>query len=213
MLLQFIRGNASVFDLLVFVVCVIATITIHEFAHAFRADQAGDPTPRNEGRVTLNPVAHYDPIGTTMILLMGMGWGRPVMTRPQFYRHPRRDSLMISFWGPLSNILLAIFTLLLIRFIPYLQDESVPWSHVAWRLAEFNLFLAFFNLIPLYPLDGSKVLSNLLPIKYATKFDLFTMQYGMLILLLLVFGASSMIDYWVGIPSALVIRTVMLGVG
>ncbi|MBW3622560.1 MAG: site-2 protease family protein [Armatimonadetes bacterium] len=208
MLFRLIDGNATMFDFIAFVVAILVAITIHEFAHAIRAHQAGDPLPKAQGRLTLNPAAHYDPIGTTMILIFGLGWGKPVMTRPETHRHPRRDGLMISFWGPLSNILLAIGILLLLRFVPALYQWG-PWEPLAWAIVGLNLMLAFFNLIPVTPLDGSKVLSNLLPIKQAVVYDRFMGQYGFLILLLLMFAGQRFISTWVAIPSGLIVRAVM----
>jgi Zn-dependent protease len=210
MLLNFIRGGISPFEFIIFVVAVLMAITVHEFAHALRAHQAGDPTPGSQGRLTLNPLAHYDPIGTTLILAMGLGWGRAVLTQPATFRHPRRDSLMISLWGPLSNILLAVGTLLIFRFVPALKEWG-PWTPLVGEIVQWNLVLAFFNLIPLPPLDGSKVLSNLLPIKQAANYERFVGQYGFLVLLLLVFAGSDLIDKWIGYPTVLIIRTVMWG--
>jgi Zn-dependent protease len=209
MLLEFIGGHVTAFQFICFLTAMIMAITIHEFAHAVRAYQAGDPTPKAQGRLTLNPVSHYDIIGTTMILIGGFGWGKPVQTRPETHRHPRRDGLMISFWGPLSNMILAVFTLLLIRFVPLFQDPGHPWYFLATEIVDLNLMLAFFNLIPVYPLDGSKVLSNLLPIKQAVQYDRFMVQYGFMVLLLLIFGGQKFVGYWVGIPTAAVIHLVM----
>jgi Zn-dependent protease len=208
MLLEFIKGDASFFDLLIFVISVLLAITVHEFAHAVRAHQAGDPTPGRQGRLTLNPIAHYDPIGTTMILAVGLGWGKAVMTQPASFRHPRRDALMVSLWGPLSNILLAIATLLLMRFATPLYQWG-PWDELSKSIVIWNLFLAFFNLIPLPPLDGSHVMSQLLPMKQAVQYDRFVGQWGFLILLLLCFSGAGFIDQWVAIPTRLLVHAVM----
>jgi Zn-dependent protease len=210
MLLEFIQGRVAPFEFLIFVIAILLAITVHEFAHAFRAHQAGDPTPGKQGRLTLNPLAHYDPVGTTLLLALGLGWGRAVLTQPNYYRHPRRDGLMISFWGPLSNILLAVGTLLVFRFVPVLKEWG-PWRPLVAEIVQWNLLLAFFNLIPLPPLDGSKVLSNLLPIKQAVVYDRFISQYGFLVLMLLLFGGRSFLATWIGVPTDLVIRAVMWG--
>lgn len=210
MLFRLIDGNIGFFEFLIFVIAIMVAITIHEFAHAFRAHQAGDPLPGHQGRLTLNPAAHYDPIGTTMILFFGLGWGKPVMTRPETHKNPRRDGLMIAFWGPLSNILLAVGVLLIFRFIPALHQWG-PWPFLANELVTLNLMLAFFNLIPLPPLDGSKVLSNLLPIKQAIEYDRFIGQWGLLLLLLLMLGGRSVVSTWVSIPSNLIVQAVLIG--
>jgi Zn-dependent protease len=210
MLFDLIDGRANFFQFLVFVVAIMIAITIHEFAHAIRAHQAGDPLPGQQGRLTLNPASHYDPIGTTMILLFGLGWGKPVMTRPETHRRPRRDGLMIAFWGPLSNILLAVGLLLVIRFVPALYQWG-PWAELSSRIVYINLMLAFFNMIPVPPLDGSKVLSHLLPVKQAIEYDRFMGQFGLLLLLLLMVGGRGFIGMWISIPSSIVINAVMWG--
>lgn len=210
MILRLIDGNVTFFEFICFVVAILMAITIHEFAHAVRAYQAGDPLPKAQGRLTLNPVSHYDPIGTTMILFFGLGWGKPVMTRPETHRHPRRDGLMISLWGPLSNLILAVGVLLLIRFVTPLNQWG-PWPELSWTIVEMNLMLCFFNLIPIPPLDGSKVLSNLLPIKTAIEYDRFMGQYGLLLLLLLMLAGRQLVSLWVSIPSVGVVQAVMYG--
>jgi Zn-dependent protease len=207
MLLDFIRGDVTTFQFICFVIAIISAVTVHEFAHAVRANQAGDPTPGKQGRLTLNPAAHYDPVGTTMMLLLGLGWGRAVQVQPAYFKHPRRDDLMISLWGPLSNILLAVGTLLLLRFVPIL-DRWGPWPDFAFAVVQWNLVLAFFNLIPLPPLDGSKVLSHLLPVKQASRFDRFMGQWGFMLLLLLCISGAGLIDQWISVPSAFIIRHV-----
>jgi Zn-dependent protease len=211
MLFELIDGRATFFEFLCFVVAMIMAITIHEFAHAFRAHQAGDPLPGQQGRLTLNPASHYDPIGTTMILIFGRGWGRAVWTRPETHRNPRRDGLMIALWGPLSNVLLAVGFLLLVRFVPALYQWG-PWETLSSRIILLNLMLAFFNMIPIPPLDGSKVLSNLLPIKQAIGYDRFMGQYGMLLLLLLMLGGRDFIHLWVSIPRNLILGVFGFGV-
>src|SRR3972149_11313525 len=106
-----------IFYLVVFLVSLIISITIHEFAHGFAADKLGDPTPRIQGRLTLNPKAHLDPFGTIMILLVGFGWGKPVQFDPYNLKDPRRDAALISLAGPASNIILAILLSIILRLL------------------------------------------------------------------------------------------------
>ncbi|NLO73639.1 MAG: site-2 protease family protein [candidate division WS1 bacterium] len=150
-------------------------ITVHEFAHAKFADLAGDPTPRSRGRVTLNPLAHYDPIGSTMILLFGMGWGKPVPTNPMLYRHPRRDEVRVSLGGIGANIVVAFL------FGMTLRLGIVPEAYeiLAGHIVLLNLLLAFFNILPLYPLDGSHALVSLLPREAARKVSEFYERYAL----------------------------------
>jgi Zn-dependent protease len=161
---------------------LIIAITIHEFAHAWTADQLGDPTPRSQGRVTLDPRAHLDPIGTIAILLTRFGWGKPVQFDPYNLKEQVRDTAIIALAGPASNILFAGVLSLLIRFVP------MP-SLLAFGLFEtvlINLMLAIFNLIPVYPLDGSKIILTLLPKDTAYEYEQFMSRYGIFVLLLLI---------------------------
>ena len=136
---------------------IILAIGIHEAAHCFMADYLGDPTPRSLGRLTLNPLAHLDPMGTLVILVTGLfGWGKPSPFDPYNLKNPRRDIALISLAGPVSNLLLAVLLSLPLRFL------SVPSSLVpiAYSLISLNINLAIFNLIPIPPLDGSKIFTR-----------------------------------------------------
>lgn len=179
---------ANPFSFAVWAAALVVAITIHEFAHAFSADRLGDPTPRLMGRLTLNPLAHLDPLGTLMLLLVRFGWGKPVQFDPYNLRYPRRDAAIISFAGPASNIILATLLALMIRF----SATFVPtWSpQIGLILQPFiflNVILAIFNLLPIHPLDGGKVLVGLLPPAYAFSVDRALQQYGLLLLIFLIF--------------------------
>ncbi|MGI5840651.1 MAG: site-2 protease family protein [Patescibacteria group bacterium] len=159
---------------------LIVAITIHEFAHALAADKLGDPTPRSQGRLSLNPIKHLDPIGTLMILFARFGWGKPVPIDPYNLKNPRRDELLISLAGPLSNLLLALATSLLIRsFSLYL----IP----LYILVAVNVSLAIFNLLPIPPLDGSKIFLNLLPIESSAEWEDSLTRYGPILLIIVLF--------------------------
>jgi Zn-dependent protease len=161
---------------------LLTAITIHEFAHAFAADRLGDPTPRMDGRLTLNPLAHLDPLGTLMMLLIRFGWGKPVVFDPYNLKKPRRDAAIISFAGPLSNLLLSSVLAVIYHLIPATEivREFIPPFII------LNVTLAIFNLVPIHPLDGGKILVGILPPHEAHKFDLFIRQYGTWMLLLLI---------------------------
>ncbi|MFP3905305.1 MAG: site-2 protease family protein, partial [Armatimonadota bacterium] len=107
MLLSFIEGTVDVGVVVAWIVGATVAITVHEYAHARRALAAGDKTPEANGRVTINPLAHYDPVGTTLFLFAGFGWAKPVPVNPTSFSDRRRDGLMVALWGPLSNILAA----------------------------------------------------------------------------------------------------------
>lgn len=164
----------------IWIAALLSAITIHEFAHAFAADRLGDPTPRSQGRLTLNPLAHLDLLGTAALFLVGFGWGKPVQFDPFNLRNPRRDAAIISFAGPVSNILLAIVLSLLATFLSSFSG-FVPF--IAMFFIDLNVRLAVFNLIPVHPLDGGKVLVGLLPENQAHVWDRILHQYGLFILL------------------------------
>jgi len=169
---------------------LLVAITIHEFAHAWTSDRLGDPTARLAGRVTLNPFAHLDPLGTLMLLLFRFGWGKPVPFDPFNLRNPRRDAALISFAGPAADLILAIFLSLIIRFIPSSQLFLTPFNTLA-------VVLAIFNLIPIHPLDGGKVLIGLLPERIAYQWDEILNRFGFFIIIFLLmpfFGGYSIVS-------------------
>lgn len=157
---------------------LLIAVTVHEFSHAFIADRLGDPTARLMGRVTLNPFAHLDPWGTAAILLVGFGWGKPVPFDPFNLANPRRDSALISVAGPASNILLAIILAIIYH------STSPAISAVLEPLIYINVMLALFNLIPVGPLDGFKIVAGLLPDNYVAQWEE-TERLGMLLLVAL----------------------------
>lgn len=168
---------------------LVIAITVHEFAHALAADKLGDPTPRLQGRLTLNPLAHLDPIGTLMILITRFGWGKPVQFDPFNLANPRRDAALISIAGPISNLLTATALALLIRlghffFAPH---GNLVIEAILTPIIFLNVALAIFNLIPVHPLDGGKILIGLLPRDLAYEWDAILNRYGILILIFLIF--------------------------
>ncbi len=173
-MLEILSSNPLQF--LVLIGCLILSIGIHEFFHAYTAYKLGDNTPKLQGRVTLNPLAHIDPLGLLLIVLAGFGWGKPVEFDIYNLRNPKRDVLLIAASGPLSNIALA--------FIIHVFMHFFGSNFVLEQLMILNLVLAVFNLIPIAPLDGFNVITGLLPYNLAYKWrDL--EKYGFYILLLL----------------------------
>lgn len=160
-------------------------ITIHEFAHALAADRLGDPTPRVQGRLTLNPLAHLDPIGTLMLLFVRFGWGKPVVFDPFNLRNPRRDAAIISLAGPVSNLLLAGILSLILRLLPATPASIILYA-VFQPIIVLNVVLAVFNFVPVHPLDGFKIVGGMLPREYARQWYELE-SYGMIFLLFLIF--------------------------
>lgn len=177
-------SNPVIFVL--YMLALLVAITIHEFAHAFSADRLGDPTPEIQGRLSLNPFVHIDPLGIAFLLFVGFGWGRPVEFDPFNLKNPRRDAAIISFAGPLSNFLLAgVFSLLF----------SISHSSLVIPFIHLNVILGVFNLLPIHPLDGFKIVGGFLSKEQAQRWYQLE-RYGILFLLLLILpiGRASMLQ-------------------
>ena len=157
-----------IINLLSSIAVVFLTMPVHEFAHAFVADKLGDPIPRYTGRLTINPFKHIDYTGAAFIILFGFGWAKPVQVNTRYFNNPKRDMAITALAGPVSNILMS-FILLIIRntflLIPGVSYYSMISLFLTF-IAEINVYLAVFNLIPVPPLDGSRLLSAFLPYKY-----------------------------------------------
>jgi len=177
-MLNLLFTDPEIFILLSF--ALIISISIHEFSHAFVADKLGDSTARDMGRLTLNPKAHLDPIGTILLLFIGFGWGKPVPFNPFNLKNPKRDAALISLAGPMSNLLLAIVLAFILKIFPMGEVFSV----FLYFLILYNLMLGFFNLIPLGPLDGNKIVFGFLPNRLAVQWAELQ-RYSMFILIFL----------------------------
>lgn len=141
-----------------FLIGLFLAISVHEFIHAFVADRLGDPTPRYEGRLSLNPLIHLDPWGTLFLLWMGFGWGKPVLINPMNFKNPREGEFLTAISGPLSNFVLASFLSIPLRFLP-----NGPLADMLTIIIYLNLMLCAFNILPIPPLDGSKILWIVFP--------------------------------------------------
>ncbi len=151
---------------------ILFALTVHEYAHGYVAYRLGDPTAKYAGRLTLNPISHLDPIGTIMIFLVHFGWAKPVPVDPRYFDNPRRDMLWVALAGPGANMVMAFLSGLIIRFFNsnpgMIMNSALGPSLVQMMFLslQINLALAVFNLLPIPPLDGSKIMYGLLPPQY-----------------------------------------------
>ncbi len=172
---------------------IIIGLTVHEWAHAFAADKLGDPTAKNLGRMTLNPFAHIDLFGFLCLLVVGFGWAKPVPVNPRNFKNYRRDDIIVSLAGIAMNLVVAFFATILFYFGVYRWNlgSNEAFYTIFLSIVTVNLSLAVFNLLPIYPLDGSHVFESLF-MRYIPKFFMFLRQYGQYILIaLLVSGLVS----------------------
>jgi len=171
-------------DLLVNLVAIAIALSVHEFGHAFAAYLLGDNTAKAYGRLTLNPAKHVDPIGLVSLLLLHIGWAKPVPVNANNFKNYRWGNFVVSFAGAIANIITAIIAVIIAK-----NSHMYAIYTIAWTTATFNISFAAFNLLPIPPLDGWGVISTFIPLKWSDfvyKFE----NYGQLILLLLIFTGS-----------------------
>ncbi len=200
MLLDIIRNGRldaqTIIELLLYLVIILISLSVHELSHGYVAYRCGDATARNLGRLTLNPLAHLDPLGTVMMLVFGFGYAKPVPINPRNFNHYKRDLCFVSLAGPFSNFVLAFIGAFLyylsLILLPFEALMSIPggiWCSFCSTFMFANCSLAVFNLLPIPPLDGSRILSAALPGKiayYYLKYE----QYIMLILFVLLWQGA-----------------------
>lgn len=185
-----------------YLVAMLLSLSFHEAAHALVASLKGDSTAKDQGRLTLNPIAHIDPVGTVILPLIGalaslpvIGWAKPVPVDLRGMKNPRLANLQVSLAGPLSNLLLCIICVALLGYhratgIPSQGSLLFPFVELVNAMVWVNAFLAFFNLIPLPPLDGAAMVTTLLPYRYASKFEEFVAPYGFLLLFIIMISGG-----------------------
>ena len=195
---------------------ILMAVTFHEVAHGMVAYRLGDPTAKNAGRLTLNPLAHLDLVGTLVFLVTRMiGWAKPVPVNPLYFKNPRKGMLWVALAGPATNLALAVLSALFLRWLLNLHlpadshwgAVAVPISQMAYVSVRLNVGLAIFNVIPIPPLDGGRIMVGILPEKQAMSYAKLE-SYGFLLLLLLIF--SGIVEYVV-FPIILVIVNLLLG--
>lgn len=189
------------------IIVLLIAFTVHELAHALTADYLGDPTPRRMGRITLNPLKHLDPFGTIMLILAGFGWAKPVMVNPMNMRgNPRKSMAIVAIAGPLSNLVLAAIAAVFFRLnlvdvnsLILGNASALSPANLLIQFLYINLALAFFNMIPVPPLDGSKIMYALLPEDLVYKLRPLE-QYGFMILFAVVFFVPQVLNVLVWQP-------------
>ena len=189
-----LSGNINVSGVIIYILSALAVIfltqPVHEFAHAWTAVKLGDPTPRYQGRLSVNPFAHIDYFGAACILLLGFGWAKPVQVNMNNFRNPKRDMAITAAAGPISNLIAALVMLVITNLLNLvLLNTSLSWAVYItvffYYIADINVSLAVFNLIPIPPLDGSRLLFAVLPNRQYYKLMRYERYifYGLLVLI------------------------------
>lgn len=168
---------------------ILVAMSLHEFAHGWASYMLGDPTPKAQGRLSINPLQHLDATGALLLFLVGFGWAKPVQVDSRYYENPKADMVKVALAGPIMNFFVAFISLLLIGFmekieVPY-NTITVYVANLLYCIASINIGLGVFNLIPIPPLDGSKVLFSVLPAKSYFGYMRYE-QMGMIVLLLFI---------------------------
>lgn len=194
-MLSYLFTNPLLF--VVYLVALLVALTVHEFSHAFAADQLGDPTPRLAGRLSFNPLVHIDLYGLLFLFLFGFGWGKPVTFDPYNLKNPRKDAAIISLAGPFSNFVLALLLSLILKLIIFfdLGFLQTLGYFIFIPMISLNVILGVFNLLPINPLDGFKIVGGILSEERAREWYQLE-RYGFIFLLMLIFpfGGRSLLD-------------------
>ncbi len=196
--------NQYLIEISLLIVPVLVAVTFHEVAHGYVAYLCGDMTAKLEGRLTLNPIKHLDPVGSIVFLLTRMiGWAKPVPINPANFRNPLKDTMLVSLAGPATNFIIAIISALLLKLISNIPVSSsfvfykilMPVALIVKLSVQINVAFGFFNLIPIPPLDGSKILMGLLPSNLRYRY-LQLEPFGFIIILILVFTNILQYTLW-----------------
>jgi Zn-dependent protease len=216
-------GNLDIYGIIQQIVLVapgfLLAITVHEFTHGYIAYKLGDPTAKMAGRLTFNPISHLDPIGTIVLVVTQMiGWAKPVPVDPRYFKNPRIDMLWVSLGGPAANLVTATILAVVLHFMflvvggqPLGQASAFilkPLSQILFQGVVINVVLAIFNVIPVPPLDGSKILAGLLPAKQAYEYEKLE-PYGFIILIVLIF--TNALSYIIMPPISFIVALLLGG--
>lgn len=190
---------------------ILIAFTFHEYAHAFVADKLGDKTPKFQGRLTLNPIAHIDPIGFILILILGFGWAKPVQTNPSAYKHYYKDDLKVSIAGPLANLavgfVFAFIAIILSKVLTGNSPIAVIIITIASITSQLNCMLFLLNLLPIPGFDGFHILRDLFPRAFYNVADsMYRYQLIIFMVLVIPIGGRSILSYIIGGPSTAIYR-------
>lgn len=209
-MLNYLFANPLLF--VVYLVALLVAITVHEFSHAFAADQLGDPTPRLAGRLSFNPIVHLDLYGLLFLFLLGFGWGKPVTFDPYNLKNPRKDAAIISLAGPFSNFILALLLSIILKLIIFFNLgilETLGYF-IFIPIISLNVILGVFNLLPIHPLDGFKIVGGILSEERAHEWYQLE-RYGIIFLLMLIFpfGGRSLLDLIIRPATSFILNLLM----
>lgn len=211
--------SADPATILITIFSILLALSVHEWAHAFAAYRLGDPTAHNQGRLTINPLAHLDPLGALMFVFAGFGWAKPVPVNHTYFAQPKRDTAIVALAGPLSNLLMAVGWAIVLKFAGNLLPAG-PLDTLIRTLAVtslgMNVALFAFNLLPIAPLDGSKVLHLFIPWQYEQRYEDFLRVGPYILIFLLIFESMlpiRIVSGWVHIVGDAVLRLLETTIG
>ena len=186
--------NDSILQFIILAPPLLLALTVHEFAHGYVAFRLGDPTAQASGRLTLNPLKHLDPLGTIAFFIFHFGWAKPIPVNPAYFKDPQKDMLWVALAGPITNLALAVISALMVKAVMLLA-QSIPYSVLGEAILVplnstliasvwINLVLCIFNFLPIPPLDGSRILTGILPPRLARSY-MSIERYGFILLIIL----------------------------
>ena len=204
-IMRFVRGGIGdpiswLTTHLLMLPAILVGLSLHEFGHAIVSDRLGDPTPRNQGRVTINPISHVDPMGLVCLIFAGFGWGIPVQVNPSYYKHRRRDEALVAIAGVTMNLLIALAATLILKLIISVSGSAFLFStaggvitDILQYMIQINIVLMVFNLLPIPPLDGFNLITQIFNLsKYSWYHTLYS-KGGIILLLVVLLGGTGYI--------------------